>query len=108
MARTSRADQVRQVKQITQFLREGPLWASELAGRLGITPRSVNRLLADLRSIGVPLQSERVGFRVRHWIGEIVREDRAPESPQPSPEMESREVLEPAAAETFPLEDDWE
>jgi biotin operon repressor len=108
MARTSRAEQVKQVKQIARFLRDGPLWASELAERLGITTRSVNRLLGDLRSIGMPLQSERVGFRVRHWIGEIVREDRAPESPQPSPEMESREVLEPAAAETFPLEDDWE
>ena len=101
MARATRADQVKQVKQIARFLREGPLWASELAGRLGITTRSVNRLLADLRAIGMPLQSVRVGFRMRHWIGE-------------RPEKLEKSVSDPALAngsegkETAEMMDPWD
>jgi biotin operon repressor len=121
MSRTSRKVAMRQVEMAKEILSRGPQLAAELAKGLGMTVRTVNRLLGDLRATGVPIRRERAGFRARHWIvGPIpgvdrepaspgtAREDRAPESPQPSPEMESREVPEPAAPSTFAVEDDWE
>ena len=99
---------------------------------MGITPRSTNRLLADLKAIGVPIVSTPYGFRVRHHIGEA-GERKSPETPisvplalpsaPPSPAAQVEEpadqvewvselvkhgIIEPEQAEQFLESDPWE
>jgi biotin operon repressor len=94
MSRLKRTLQIQQVEHVTNLLESGPFYTAELATKLGITPRSTNRLLADLRAIGVPIVSIREGFRVLHRLGDRKPLETSPRIPQDGRIHDVHELLE--------------
>jgi biotin operon repressor len=116
MSRLRRTLQLQQVEHVTKLLESGPFYTAELATKLGITPRSTNRLLADLRAVGVPIVSTPYGFRMQHHLGERKPLETIPSVPPPSPDAQVERlsglvehgIIKPEQAKKLFDSDPWE